>query len=530
MKTTLLSYAFILFILSTQISAQTDFKATLASRLLYFNSSGYENKGDEILLPLSDSVSLANIYSMKTLRQVDGTYYQVLESFKTGEGKVYLRKSTDGISWSELIRVGDSPEGIREQKPGIFAWKKNEIVYVGVTFADNRNGEYQLRFALSADDGQTFDSSVVISNHSGSSFIYNGALDGKGDTLVACWVPQFGNYRNKTFFNYSLDGGISWNIMNQVYSQGQYSAVTDLTIDLSGNIWVVTAADQYYRKNLVVRFSSDFGNTWQTKTQVTNQSSPNINDFPQIRFFNDKLYVIWTHTFNSSHKWSDSVFFSMSSDGGNSWRTRSHVSDTDTIMYGNQNWPYYCHPSFDITLDGTIYAVWADSRERNDYTIDNSKFNIYISRSTDNGLTWSNNIRVNDSDLVFNRNYWADVSVKSNGGIDTVLVTWTKYRDTTITGILTQENEIPSGFNLSQNYPNPFNPTTKIRWQSPISSHQTLKIYDLLGREVVTLVDEFKPAGSYEIQFDASGLTSGIYFYKLQAGNFISTKKFVLMK
>ena len=97
----------------------------------------------------------------------------------------------------------------------------------------------------------------------------------------------------------------------------------------------------------------------------------------------------------------------------------------------------------------------------------------------------------------------------------------------------TEEN-LPDGFVLYQNYPNPFNPITKISWQSPVSSWQTLKVYDVLGNEVATLVDEYKPAGSYEVEFNpASNIknpASGIYFYQLRAGAFIETKKMILIK
>ncbi|MBK7377929.1 MAG: T9SS type A sorting domain-containing protein [Ignavibacteriales bacterium] len=85
-------------------------------------------------------------------------------------------------------------------------------------------------------------------------------------------------------------------------------------------------------------------------------------------------------------------------------------------------------------------------------------------------------------------------------------------------------------FTLSQNYPNPFNPSTKISWQSPVGSWQTLKVYDILGNEVATLVNEEKPAGTYEVEFNVSQLSSGIYFYKLQAGDFIATKKMIVIK
>ncbi|HSL89557.1 MAG TPA: T9SS type A sorting domain-containing protein [Ignavibacteriaceae bacterium] len=85
-------------------------------------------------------------------------------------------------------------------------------------------------------------------------------------------------------------------------------------------------------------------------------------------------------------------------------------------------------------------------------------------------------------------------------------------------------------FVLNQNYPNPFNPSTNISWQVPVGSWQTLKVYDLLGREVATLVDEFKPAGSYEVNFDASQLSSGVYFYTLETDNNSVTKKLILLR
>ncbi len=93
-----------------------------------------------------------------------------------------------------------------------------------------------------------------------------------------------------------------------------------------------------------------------------------------------------------------------------------------------------------------------------------------------------------------------------------------------------QTNPLPITLYLSQNYPNPFNPSTKISWQVPVGSWQTLKIYDLLGNEVATPFNEYKPAGSYEVEWNATGLPSGIYFYQLQADNFIETKKMILMK
>ncbi len=119
--------------------------------------------------------------------------------------------------------------------------------------------------------------------------------------------------------------------------------------------------------------------------------------------------------------------------------------------------------------------------------------------------------------------YYGDVS--SGWYIDDVKIT--PY----IVGVKNNfENKIPTHFQISQNYPNPFNPTTKIKFEIPKSSFVTLKVYDILGREVAKLVNQGKSAGSYEINFDASELTSGIYFYRIQAGNFAQTRKMMLLK
>jgi len=95
----------------------------------------------------------------------------------------------------------------------------------------------------------------------------------------------------------------------------------------------------------------------------------------------------------------------------------------------------------------------------------------------------------------------------------------------------------PVTFNLSQNYPNPFNPNTKISYTIPNvtlsgveGSRVQLNVYDIIGNEVVTLVDEYKPAGSYEVPFNAKGLSSGVYFYKLQFDSYLETKKMILLR
>jgi hypothetical protein len=88
----------------------------------------------------------------------------------------------------------------------------------------------------------------------------------------------------------------------------------------------------------------------------------------------------------------------------------------------------------------------------------------------------------------------------------------------------------PAHFELNQNYPNPFNPSTTISYSVPNASQVVIKIYNVIGKEVSTLVNESKPAGNYQVKLDAKDLPSGIYFYKIQAGNFSDVKKMILLK
>jgi hypothetical protein len=99
-----------------------------------------------------------------------------------------------------------------------------------------------------------------------------------------------------------------------------------------------------------------------------------------------------------------------------------------------------------------------------------------------------------------------------------------------MTGVTPGGTGVPAAYFLSQNYPNPFNPTTRILFDIPRSGIIRISIYDILGREVAILIDQLMNAGSYKIDFDATAISSGVYFYKLQADGFSDTKKMIIMK
>jgi hypothetical protein len=160
-----------------------------------------------------------------------------------------------------------------------------------------------------------------------------------------------------------------------------------------------------------------------------------------------------------------------------------------------------------------------------------------IFRTSDGGETWEGqfdnyiNYRLEKLIMLKKDKIAYVLGVNSDSNIATLF----KADLSTITGIEKKEEPIPAQFSLSQNYPNPFNPTTVISFQLSTSSHVTLKIYDLLGKEVATLVDGYKQAGTYNVTFNvetlhATSLPSGVYYYRLTAGSFSETKKMTFLK
>lgn len=143
--------------------------------------------------------------------------------------------------------------------------------------------------------------------------------------------------------------------------------------------------------------------------------------------------------------------------------------------------------------------------------------------SSNDGLNWA---QVNDglgnigvfSLYIFNNYIYAGASV--NG----------VYRRQLSELVNVEKTEIPSKFSLNQNYPNPFNPVTKINYSIPKKGFVTLKIYNILGKEIKTLVNEVKSAGSYEVNFDATGYSSGVYFYRIETNGYSDTKSMMLLK
>lgn len=164
-------------------------------------------------------------------------------------------------------------------------------------------------------------------------------------------------------------------------------------------------------------------------------------------------------------------------------------------------------------------ATWSTEKNLTNTPLINEKYSQLASRLDKNGDDYQAYLMY----TIFGGNDWNDLGESELWLLDNV-------KATVIVVGVNDNQPVVNSFDLSQNYPNPFNPSTLIKFSIAERSNVTLKVFDMLGREVATLLNTTKDAGSHEVSFDASNLASGLYVYTLSAGNFTSSKKMMLMK
>ena len=189
---------------------------------------------------------------------------------------------------------------------------------------------------------------------------------------------------------------------------------------------------------------------------------------------------------------------------------------------------------FDTFYNPYCFAVFGDIGTINKF----GQMYNYRSYFWECGLIYSEYTFLKNLGL-YHYSYYVDF-VQSSSYLRGCLINGVLYGDTTVVSVKDKPTLTPNTFRLEQNYPNPFNPSTKIKFTIPATSLNTfskgegtfvtLKVCDILGNEITTLVNEEKPAGEYEVKFTASDLSSGTYFYLLKAGDNIQSKKMILLK
>ena len=400
----------------------------------------------------------------------------------------------------------------------------------------------------------TLNSGVIKSTDAGTS--WNNYTSGLTSTLIQSLVSDasgnlYAAIPGKGLYS-STDNGNTWNKITIVNYEEDTYIKTVGTIPSGGLI--------VYNVYNGIKISTDLS-TWNSfTTGLTNQSIQDLgvsNDYFFASGSDGKIFrsprtaASWieiTDTLNSDYSSeilvssSGDVYFLFesglvkSTNNGDAWINVG-------ITLGGYKFSIAEHTNGDIFV-GTSDGVYRSTDAGNSWTKDVSGLNdgalslaihsdgsIFAggynstSRSNDLGQSWAPftsgifNCRI--TDLAFGSGDVLFASAENMG----------VYRTTSaVTSVDEKEGGVVNNFSLEQNYPNPFNPITSIQYAIDSRQLIQLKVYDVLGNEIATLVNEEKPAGNYEINFNASKLSSGVYFYKLQAGSFVETKKMVLLK
>jgi len=374
------------------------------------------------------------------------------------------------------------------------------------------------------------------------------------DTLYASHISN-GIYK-------STDGTVPWQQINNGLNNTESRQVFEV-IKFNSDLYAATV-DGIYK-------STNNGNEWIKKSNGITIGPGSLNEFCESVFENEG--VLYTGAWNAIYR---------STNGAENWNVTNATGEgiraknftehdgklfaaRESINFPNgysstnagESWQPLTTISFPtITFFSEPPALWAG-------TIHGAWL------STDNGLTWvsrsnglspdpynSSFVRVNgqlitslkfggsgmfrSSDEGLNWESWGE-GLPFLSSIEKLIVFKDKIIAATSDGLwqrdtslvittIKDDNDLPQEFELFQNYLNPFNPTTTIKYSLPNSDIVSLKVFDILGREVAILLDEYKTAGTHTVEFNASQLASGVYFYQLQSKNFVETKKMLLMK
>jgi hypothetical protein len=431
----------------------------------------------------------------------------VWTDLRDGNNEIYYKRSTDsGANWGADLRLTSNSSA---------SWNTSLSVsgsILHVIWIDDRDGNWEIYYKRSTDGGALWEADTRLSNN--SSYSEFPSVSVSASEVHAVWTDnRDGNY--EIYYRRSSDGGASWGTETRLTTNASFS-LTPSVKSFGSSVHVVWRDNRDGNYEIYYKRSTDGGLSWGADTRLVN----NIFDSgdPSVSAAGSLLITVWMDSRDGYWR----VFSKRSTDGGSTW-------SADTPVTTNP-----ADPSFPIIYVSSqnVHFAWQDYR--------NSNYEIYYKRSTDAGITWGTDLRLTNNPAV------SEIPSMYVYG-SAVHTIWTDERDGNreiyykrdpsgnLSGLITLGTEIPPGFSLSQNYPNPFNPSTKIKFNIPVASVRrtdivSLIIYDILGKQIKTLVNQQLSPGIYEVDFEGSDLSTGIYYYRLTAGNFIETKKMILVK
>jgi len=344
-------------------------------------------------------------------------------------------------------------------------------------------------------------------------------------------------------------GLISFNGELEIFEKVEYfyntynNLIKELYFDWNNAAWdsLLQILYEYNQNNNLISttLQSYISGNWENESRSTNTYDQAGNEITS-------LSELW-----QNNQWTNSSMVY-------NYYSPQYIRDSLQLQkWDGNNWQNYLritfyYDSLTTFLELSIAQIWTGNQFQ-DYlkvNINNDELGNQVQQLEQiwNGSTWVNDIKKDYRYIwnyfesgyseLWNGTNWvpgdSPILINNPDGFKIAINSQSIHIYYKIVNVGSTNSNTPNDFSLSQNYPNPFNPSTKISWQSPIGSWQTLKVYDILGNEVATLVNEYRNAGNYEIDFQSTvsshQLANGVYFYRLQAGDYVETRKMILLK
>ena len=445
-------------------------------------------------------------------------------------GKFYFSKSTNGgATFLPAVNVSSIPDTVLQLFPSMAVDNLGVIYIAWSVLSSDMSVSYGIWFTKSTDGGTSFEPAVQVDSLGVFPDI---AVYGNN---VYVMFADASNYPSANyFFSRSINGGNDFepsyqiNDVNCATPIQEFENLVSLCVDRDGNIYAVWNDGRRPEGNNDIYFakSTNEGVSFGVNVSVNDITISAVDSVKFSPFIavggTDTVYVVWTDMREGSDNDRARVYFSISTNGGESFGPDVMVSE-----------PTLSSRAEIVASSGLVVISWQG--------MSSTQGGIWAVTSSDGGVSFSSPVAVTDEFdycasypsmfLDENQNVyvvWAD----ERGGDKDIYFS----RATTTTGI--EENnvsEVADDYLLYQNYPNPFNQRTIITYCIPKTTTIKLAVYDLLGKQLVSLVAGKQLAGSYKVVWDGKDeygcmVGSGVYFYRIEAGNFVKTYKMILLK
>ena len=445
----------------------------------------------------------------------DGNVYITGVSSGTGYDFLTIKFNSDGDTiWAERY-AGLDPSLFGYDEPWAIAVDKNENVFVTGESYDASTGSDWATIKYDSSGAmkwiERYDG--ILGGTDENSFDLT--LDHNDNIIVTGFSP--GNMTSADFLTikYNQDGDTLWSARYDGTGSG-YDYSTRVKVDSLDNIYITGRSDGISTQEdyATIKYDSNGVQQWVRRYDGSEQ-----DDEPKNLAVTNAGDVIVTGYSNNSSTGRDYLTIEYDTKGDSLWTSRYNgtigngYDEASSLTFDSDNNIYVTGYSEDNSMNSDFYTIAYNSTGNKMWD------KVYIGPGTG-----ENNAKAVSLDKDGNI-YVAGTSTGDTTGLDFALV---KYSPV-INGIK-NEIDIPRSFSLEQNYPNPFNPTTDIKYSIPDNEFVELKVYDILGRKVATIEDEEEKPGTYDVTWNAINVPSGVYFYQLEAGNFIQTKKMIVLK